>query len=67
VATGKQMNSKQEFDWGEEVEVKAEAPAEFHPRQHGSVSGVRQIESANVYLVEFPDGSSIEIPERYLL
>ncbi|HTV41719.1 MAG TPA: hypothetical protein VMF08_14145 [Candidatus Sulfotelmatobacter sp.] len=60
------MNSKNKFDWGQEVEVLPIAPAELNPKQRGSVCGVRQIESENVYLVEFSDGVAVEIPEKFL-
>lgn len=66
------------FNWGDAVKVVSNAPPEYHPAHEGSVCGIRVIETANVadkfsepvgthlYLVEFSDGSSIEIPERLL-
>jgi hypothetical protein len=68
----------QEFSWGESVRVLAAAPAEFFPGTTGSICGVRIADSPEqadkvgvevgerVYIVEFGDGSSCEVPERWL-
>ena len=70
------LNSK--FNWGDSVKVKNSAPQEFEPDSIGSICGMTQIDSNNaikdlernltkiVYLVEFKDGHTIEIPEDYL-
>lgn len=64
------MNSTQKFEWGQEVEVSLDAPAELNPGQRGSVCGVRVAESQGepmrIYLVEFGNGAAIEIAENRL-
>ena len=70
--------SPYKFDWGETVRVSKNAPVRFRPTQLSSVCGFRHIETeeqsvifgapmgAVVCLIEFGDGSSIEIPEQLL-
>lgn len=67
------------FDYGDTVQVKPNAPVQYNPKAIGSICGIRQIKSeavasyfqqavnSNLYLIEFNDGNSIEIPEVYLL
>lgn len=66
------------FTWGETVQVAATAPPAFRPGQAGSVCGIRETppgipapkgpggRKGWLYLVEFGDGCSIEIPDKYL-
>jgi len=66
------------FTWGEPVYVKQNAPLVFHPGEFTSICGIDKILSQKeagelfcknqewIYLVEFEDGSSMEIPECYL-
>lgn len=66
------------YTWGDAVVIKKETPSSFHPGEYASVCGMTKIISnvgaeefqCNigdwVYLVEFEDGSDIEIAERYL-
>ena len=62
------MNSEQTFAWGEEVRVASNAPANLRPAQHGSVCGVRKLgcSATYIYIVEFSDGTAIEIPQDLL-
>jgi hypothetical protein len=71
-------NMSIEITWGDTVIVSHDAPSQFHPGFRGSVSGIRDVvaspsepepqspTSARLYLVEFSDGTAIEIPEHYL-
>lgn len=60
------MNYK--FTYGDSIVIKAEAPAEFNPGQFAEVCSMRTTkENINLYIVEFADGSDIEVPEEYLL
>jgi hypothetical protein len=64
--------------WGDSVMVKPTARAEWRPGAMAAVCGVRQVESADVaaafgapvgaqlLLIEFSDGSSVEVPESLL-
>jgi hypothetical protein len=66
------------FTWGDSVLVVREAPERFRPQSKGSVCGMTKIDTkfleehysvpmgTFVYTVEFSDGHSIEIPEKYL-
>jgi hypothetical protein len=65
--------------WGDDVIVKVNAPKEYNPSAVGSICGIRTIETCedsqefssslgeSVYLVEFSNGCSIEIPGSFLL
>ena len=66
------------FTWGETVRIRGGAPASYRPGALAAVCGMRQIENAEqaqqfsrsvettVYLIEFGDGESVEIPEDLL-
>lgn len=66
------------FSWGDSVRVKRDAPGNFANFEFASVCGIRTVDDAKVaeefgvpmhtvlYIVEFSNGSSIEIPENYL-
>lgn len=66
------------FSWGDPVRVVASAPQHFRPSAAASVVGIREVldrEQAaavnepvgtRLYLLEFSDGKSIEVPPRYL-
>jgi hypothetical protein len=60
------MNSKFIYDWGEAVRVATTAPNEMRPGQICSVCGMRALNGINLYLVEFSNGESLEIPEQHL-
>lgn len=60
------MNPNFIYDWGETVRVVTTAPEELHPGQTCAVCGMRQREGTNLYLVEFQNGDSFEIPENNL-
>lgn len=67
------------YDYGDSVTVNNNAPARYRPKAKGSLCGVRRVEmdeqakAANtsvgttLWLVEFEDGSSVEVPEEYLI
>jgi len=67
------------YDYGGSVAVNENAPERYRPKAKGSLCGVRRVETkeqakvanasvgATLWLVEFEDGSSIEIPEEYLV
>jgi hypothetical protein len=64
--------------WGDAVQVAANAPLAFRPGQPGSICSIREnpldasapvsqaAHKSRLYLVEFGDGDSIEVPEEYL-
>ena len=64
--------------WGDTVRVKADALPEMHPGALAAVCGTRKVDTAELarqfnceigttlYLVEYSDGSSLEIPEGLL-
>lgn len=66
------------FTWGDSIRIDSSAPVIYHPGECGSISGLRQIDNqemarsfrenigAVVYIIEFGDGSSIEVPEQFL-
>jgi len=66
------------FTWGDPVLVKKSAPQSYLPGEFASICGITKVTTeklANfyhseintwVYTIEYEDGSSIEIPERYL-
>ena len=63
------------YTWGDTVRVKVGASPEMRPGHLAAVCGIRDLENPDqakqfsrpigttLYLVEFGDGSSIEIPE----
>lgn len=73
------MTKVQEITWGDAVSVIPSAPPKFRPSDSGSVCGIYALDSADkarkyggnlgavMYLVEFPDGDAIEIPDEYLV
>lgn len=64
--------------WGDTVRIKDHAPPQMRPGNLASVCGMRTVEtreqakvfgcpvSTTVFLVEFSDGSSIELADFYL-
>lgn len=67
------------FTWGDPIVIAESAPTRFHPGEFASVCGFYKItseESAKefqcntrdwIYIVEFSDGSDIQIAEPYLV
>lgn len=67
-----------EITWGDDVIVLKSAPNIYNPSTTGSVCGIRKVQTKEesdkfycheedlIYLVEFFDGKSIEIPGLYL-
>lgn len=73
------MNQKDnKFTWGDAVLVKPGSPQKYRPGEFGSICGIDKITSPEeakklycqkgewIYIVEYEDGSSTEIPECYL-
>lgn len=67
------------FTWGDTVRVKVDAAAAARPGALAEVVGIREVENhdqsnqfwgaplgTTIYLVEFGDGSAIEVPEGML-
>ena len=66
------------FTWGDAVLVKNNAPKNYRPGEFGSICGIDRITTQNeadellckngewIYIVEYGDGSSTEVPEVYL-
>ena len=64
--------------WGDTVRIKAEAAAEMRPGSLAAVCGLREVETqeqaqqfscavgTTLYLIEFGDGESVEIPGLWL-
>jgi len=56
------------FSYGDSVIIIREAPSEFNPGGYGEVCSMRTTnEGKNLYIVEFGDGSDLEVPEEYLV
>jgi len=52
--------------WGDEVRIKPDAPPEYRPGARASAVGFREDPAdppAILVIVEFEDGSSVEVPE----
>jgi hypothetical protein len=60
------MNTNFIYDWGETVRVVTTAPEELRPGQVCCICGMREKDGTNLYLVEFQNGDSVEVPEAYL-
>lgn len=72
------MNQQNHFEYGQIVKIKDDSPAEYNPGVIGSICGMKMIDSASLaqrfnaaigewlYIVEFSNGNSIELPERFL-
>jgi len=66
------------FTYNDLIIIKAEAPKIYFPEKLGVICGFTKIKTQKlvdkykseignwIYIVEFENGSSIEIPERYL-
>jgi hypothetical protein len=54
------------YDWGQEVRVTTNSPDSLRPGSAGSVCGMREFNGGRFYLVEFSDGTAIEILEEFL-
>ena len=73
------MNKKDnKFTWGDAVLIKQDSPKPYRPGEFASICGIDKVISQKeadqflckngewIYLIEYEDGSSIEIPELYL-
>ena len=73
-----QEPQKNKFNYGDSVKVNESSPKKYLPGELGSICGMDEITTIAeaeeyacaidewVYIVEFPDGSSMEIAECYL-
>ena len=71
-------NNKIDFDYGDIVTIKSTAPQNYRPGSKGCICGIRVVDSnqislqfnqpidSEIYLIEFSDGESIEIPKVFL-
>jgi len=67
------------FTWGDTVRVVESPPREYQPGQYAAVCGLREVKDEQeaaaagfplgclLYTVEFDDGSSVEVPEQFLV
>jgi hypothetical protein len=67
---GDQMNSNNDFlfSWGDLVRLKDQVstPEDLNINGFGSICGIRKLNGANLYLVEFGSGLAIEVVEDNL-
>jgi len=71
-------DKKNKFDYGETVKITGNAPIKYHPFEIGFICGMTDIDSEEaataydcigsnwLYTVELLNGSSLQIPEKYL-
>lgn len=71
-------DKKSKFDYGETVKILEDAPEKYHPSEIGFICGMIDIDSDEaaiaydcigsdwLYTVELLNGSSLQIPEKYL-
>jgi hypothetical protein len=71
-------DKKSKFDYGESIRILKEAPEKYHPSEIGFICGMINIDSVEaavaydcigsdwLYTVELLNGSSLQIPEKYL-
>ena len=64
MATNQPMNPK--FTWGDCVQIVDNAPPQYRSGAFGSICGLDERAAQVVYIVEYGDGSSCEIPEEYI-
>jgi hypothetical protein len=72
------FSENHKFNWGDTLIIKKDVPPDFHPGEVVSVCSVIKMNSDDVkkfstimqsnwmYIVEFGDGNSIELPEDFL-
>lgn len=66
------------FDWGNTVQIKQVAPECYKPGSKGCICGIRVIDTvetskqfdqkigSELYLIEFGDGETLEIPKNFI-
>lgn len=71
-------DKKSKFDYGESIRISKETPEKYHPSEIGFICGMIDIDSEEaalaydcigsdwLYTVELLNGSSLQIPEKYL-
>jgi hypothetical protein len=74
----KKHSTTNKFDYGEAVRISSSAPEKYHPSETGFVVGMVHIDAEEataaydcvgsdwLYTIELLDGSSLQIPEKYL-
>jgi len=74
----KNKKEDNKFTYNDLIQIKSEAPKFYFPEKIGVICGFTKIKTQRlvdkykseigtwVYIVEFEDGSSIEVPECYL-
>lgn len=72
------MTKKSKFDYGKAIRISKKAPEKYHPSEIGFICGMIDIDSEEaavaydcigsdwIYTVELLNGSSLQIPEKYL-
>jgi len=67
------------FDYGETIKIVDHAPEKYHPSESGFICGMIEIDSDEaiiaydcegsdwLYTVELINGSSLQIPEKFLV
>ena len=72
------MKNEYRFTWGDEVQVRTDAPIRYRPEAFASVCGMGTISTESqseafgfpvgtkVYTIEYSDGSSLQAPEELL-
>ncbi len=77
MVTNKTLNFN--FDWGDPVMIKQNAPQCYKPGSQGCICGIRIIDSKEIaqqfdqiigselFLVEFNNGETLEIPKNFLI
>ncbi|MGL5627153.1 MAG: hypothetical protein ACRDDW_06565 [Candidatus Rhabdochlamydia sp.] len=70
--------NESEYTWNDYVIIDKDAPEQFHPGEIGVICGMSEIEFEEIakkyyaelgdwfYLIEFKDGSSIQVAGRFL-
>lgn len=73
------ISKVKKITWGDAVSVLSSAPSEYRPSNVGSVCGIYDLDTEDkarkyggelgviMYLVEFPDGKAVEIPDKFLI
>ncbi|MDZ4699135.1 MAG: hypothetical protein SH809_05455 [Rhodothermales bacterium] len=61
------MSDKFEFHWGDTVRVRLAPEESCKTEQLASICGIREDGGLIMYLVEFSDGSTFELPEERLM
>ena len=66
VASGPGVGASVMLTWGDTGRVDDRAAEEFRPGETGAAVGFREADEGIVVIVEFGDGSSVEMPATWL-